>query len=75
MPFFSIDPEEVAEFYDNAGRKFRAMLREEPYCALGGSFFAGFLAGGGWKTHLGKFALLVVARHVAMRAAERYLVT
>jgi hypothetical protein len=72
---FSLDSEVAAEFYDSAGRKVRSILRERPYFALGGAFLAGFLIGGGWRTRLGRLAVLATGRYVAMQVAERLLRT
>jgi len=74
-PIFSDDFELISELYDTAGRRFRAILHERPYFALGGAFLVGFLAGGGWRTRLGHVVLLAAGRYVVMQAAERYLPT
>jgi hypothetical protein len=74
-PFVLLDSERIADIQEEAGRKIRTLLREQPYAALGGAFASGFILGGGFRTRLGRFMLLAAGRYLLVQAAERYLVT
>jgi hypothetical protein len=72
-PFGNMDPERLAEYQDALGRKVRALVRDQPYLALGGAFASGFILGGGFRSRLGRLMLLTAGRYAVVWAAERYM--
>ena len=75
QPFVLLDAERIADLHEEVGRRVRALVRDQPYMALGGAFASGFILGGGFRTRLGRGILLAAGRYGLVQAAERYLVT
>ena len=72
-PFLPIDAELLADLHDTLTRKLRAVVRERPYAALGAALSAGFLAGGGWRSRMGRLLLVAAGRSLLLGAVGRYL--
>jgi hypothetical protein len=68
----SIDPEFLADLPELSARKLRSMVRDQPLLFVGAALATGFIAGGGWRTRVGRMIALAAARYAASQAVEHY---
>jgi hypothetical protein len=72
-PSLGLDAEQLAQLQEDAVRKLREVVREQPLLAVGAALATGFVLGGGWRTRLGRFMLTAGVRYAATEAARRYV--
>jgi hypothetical protein len=72
-PSLGLDAEQLAQLQEDAARKLREVVREQPLLAVGAALATGFVLGGGWRTRIGRFMLAAGVRFAATEAAKRYV--
>jgi hypothetical protein len=68
-----LDVEQLAQLQEDAARKLREVVRQQPLLAIGAALATGFVVGGGWRTRIGRFLLSAGVRYAATEAAKRYV--
>jgi uncharacterized protein (DUF1786 family) len=72
-PSLGLDVGQLAQLQEDAARKLRDVVREQPLLAVGAALATGFVLGGGWRTRIGRFFITAGVRYAATEAAKRYV--